>query len=295
MIEFLCTPPHKLFYFISRRYCKPNSWLSVILARCLQQYLILFKSALLSINLLLLIPEQKAPMDVPYATPDEIQSWTTPSSLTSPSSTTSLSTSGTTSPSYWSSTESTSSSTETPITPFTTGYDYFSDVGQDEYIVAIVGIGYVGIHLVAAFSKHYKVIAFDINEKRIADMAKQFADMPNVYLTSDASLLTPATHLLVAVPTPLIPHTTKTDTSIIRNALETICSRVRRGATIIIESSVSVGMTRSLLGNMMKTYHINAGMSPEVKTPPMFDMKFEYTSYANGSLACRPWPHRSSV
>jgi UDP-N-acetyl-D-mannosaminuronate dehydrogenase len=131
-------------------------------------------------------------------------------------------------------------------------------------VVAIIGIGYVGFHLVTAFSKYYKVIAFDVSSERIATVAEQLPQDSNVYLTSEASSLALATHFLVAVPTPLIPNTTDTDTSIIRKALGTICEYVRPGATIVIESSVSIGLTRSLLSSMIDTHNLYAGMSPEV-------------------------------
>jgi UDP-N-acetyl-D-mannosaminuronate dehydrogenase len=127
-----------------------------------------------------------------------------------------------------------------------------------------MGVGYVGYHLMTAFSKHYEVIAFDVNPKRVAAVAAQLPDGSDVYVTCDPSSLGSATHFLIAVPTPLIPGTTETDTSIIRSAFDTICANVRPGATVIIESSVAVGTTRSLFSNMVKTHHIYAGMSPEV-------------------------------
>jgi hypothetical protein len=162
--------------------------------------------------------------------------------------------------------ESTSTFPETPNSSFDTTEDYFSDVRYDEKpLVAILGVGYVGLHLVTAFSKYYKVIAFDVSDKRLATVAEQFPDGSNIHFTSDPSCLAPVTHFLVAVPTPLLADTTEIDISMIQSALDTICSQSRRGATIIIESSVSVGMTRSLLGTRVKEYGLQAGMSPEVR------------------------------
>lgn len=182
---------------------------------------------------------------------------------------TSSSSSSTSPPSESSSTEDNSSYLETPLSLYETTEDYFYDVREDEEpLVAVVGVGYVGIHLVAAFSKCYKVIAFDVSDKRLAVVASELSDTTNIHFTTDTSLLAPATHFLVAVPTPLLPGTTEIDTSMIRSALDTICSQARRGATIVIESSVSVGMTRSLLGKMVQEYGLHAGMSPEVRGLP---------------------------
>jgi len=33
--------------------------------------------------------------------------------------------------------------------------------------IAIIGLGYVGLPLALAFSKRFKVLGFDINEKRV--------------------------------------------------------------------------------------------------------------------------------
>jgi UDP-N-acetyl-D-mannosaminuronate dehydrogenase len=128
-----------------------------------------------------------------------------------------------------------------------------------------MGVGYVGFYLVTAFSICYKVIAFDVSDKRLATVAEQLPDTANIHFTSNTSCLAPATHFLVSVPTPLLPGTTEIDTSMIQSALDTICSQARRGATIVIESSVSVGMTRSLLGKIVQDYGLQAGMSPEVR------------------------------
>ena len=36
--------------------------------------------------------------------------------------------------------------------------------------IAIIGLGYVGLPLAAEFAKHFKVIGFDINKRRIEDL-----------------------------------------------------------------------------------------------------------------------------
>ncbi|MEA3522830.1 MAG: 3-hydroxyacyl-CoA dehydrogenase NAD-binding domain-containing protein, partial [Campylobacterota bacterium] len=38
--------------------------------------------------------------------------------------------------------------------------------------IAIIGLGYVGLPLAAAFAKKYKVIGFDINHERINELEK---------------------------------------------------------------------------------------------------------------------------
>ena len=36
--------------------------------------------------------------------------------------------------------------------------------------IAIIGLGYVGLPIADAFSKHFKVVGYDINKSRISDL-----------------------------------------------------------------------------------------------------------------------------
>ena len=41
-----------------------------------------------------------------------------------------------------------------------------------ERTVAVVGLGYVGLPIAVAFGKHQRVIGFDINKAKIAELQK---------------------------------------------------------------------------------------------------------------------------
>jgi UDP-N-acetyl-D-mannosaminuronate dehydrogenase len=88
-----------------------------------------------------------------------------------------------------------------------------------------------------------------------------------VTFTLDPMDLTKATHFLVSVPTLLLSDKT-IDTTYIRSALTSIALYARPGSTVVIESSVAVGMTRRLVGPMAKQRSYFAGMSPEVSGLP---------------------------
>ena len=140
-----------------------------------------------------------------------------------------------------------------------------SPVTEDETpLVAVIGVGYVGLHLVTGFSKHYNVIAFDLSQKRLESVAGELLPNARLCLTSDPSRLASATHFLVSVPTLLVPGTSVVDTSYLQSAIDTIAVHARVGATVVIESSVAVGMTRSLLAKIALKHQLKAGMSPEV-------------------------------
>jgi len=68
--------------------------------------------------------------------------------------------------------------------------------------VCIVGLGYVGLPLAEAFSKHLKVIGYDINEEKIKYL-KNDNTKQNIEFTSDPSKIKQADFVLICVPTPV--------------------------------------------------------------------------------------------
>lgn len=130
-------------------------------------------------------------------------------------------------------------------------------------LVAVIGVGYVGTHLVETFSRGFDTLGFDISDKRIQDVRSMFAGNERVRLSSNTSELQDATHFLISVPTLLRPDRS-IDSSYLCSALQTVAAHARRGSTVVIESSVAIGMTRELLGPLAKACGFFVGMSPEV-------------------------------
>ncbi|KAH7329530.1 hypothetical protein B0I35DRAFT_474121 [Stachybotrys elegans] len=133
-------------------------------------------------------------------------------------------------------------------------------------LVAVIGVGYVGEHLVSEFSKHFDVLGYDVSEARKKLLEAQFASNKRVRLTTMAKDISEATHFLISVPTLLQPDKS-IDSSYLRSALAAVGLHARRGATVVIESSVAVGMTRELLGPLAQERGFFAGMSPERVDP----------------------------
>lgn len=80
-------------------------------------------------------------------------------------------------------------------------------------IIAVVGLGYVGMPLLNAFSKKYKTIGYDINQKRVEELKSgvdrtlelnnsQLKEMDTFY-TTDINDLKCANIFIVTVPTPI--------------------------------------------------------------------------------------------
>lgn len=138
--------------------------------------------------------------------------------------------------------------------------------GQTEPLVAVIGVGYVGEHLTDVFSRCFNVLGFDVSETRVKHLAEKFAENRRVRITSDSSELSAASHFLISVPTLLLPDKT-VDTSYLKSAIATVDEHAAPGSTVVIESSVAVGMTRDLLGPLAKRKGLFAGMSPERVDP----------------------------
>ena len=66
--------------------------------------------------------------------------------------------------------------------------------------VCVVGLGYVGLPLADAFSKHLKVIGFDIDEEKTRNLGNNEA---NIEFTTDPSKIEHADFVIIAVPTPV--------------------------------------------------------------------------------------------
>ncbi|RJS69148.1 hypothetical protein CW714_09005 [Methanophagales archaeon] len=56
-------------------------------------------------------------------------------------------------------------------------------------IVCVVGLGYVGLPLAKAFSKHLRVIGFEIDEKKVGELNKNFFPSQKPLLKNTFSFL----------------------------------------------------------------------------------------------------------
>ncbi|KAK4450919.1 hypothetical protein QBC34DRAFT_296324 [Podospora aff. communis PSN243] len=145
------------------------------------------------------------------------------------------------------------------------------EISQDEEpFVAVIGIGYVGTHLVESFASQYRVIGFDVSERRIEQLREEFDSQTHIEFTTRREHLVRATHFLISVPT-LLRSDKSVDTSYLESALATVAAHARPGATVVIESSVAVGMTRALLGPLCASHNFYGGMSPERVDPGRTD------------------------
>lgn len=122
-------------------------------------------------------------------------------------------------------------------------------------IVAVIGLGYVGLPLAVAFAKHFKVIGFDLNNKRIEELSRgedRTGEVDSIclhdttaYFTSDPSVLHKASFIIVAVPTPIDEHKNP-DLYIIKNASKIVGKNLSKGSIVVYESTVYPGVTEDI-------------------------------------------------
>jgi UDP-N-acetyl-D-galactosamine dehydrogenase len=122
--------------------------------------------------------------------------------------------------------------------------------------VAVVGLGYVGLPLAVEFGKRVKTLGVDLSEEKIAAY-RRFVD-PSGEVSSDdlraATLLTchtepsviaEADFVVVAVPTPVDAAHQPDLTPLIRSS-ESVGAHLKRGATVVYESTVYPGATEEV-------------------------------------------------
>ena len=123
-------------------------------------------------------------------------------------------------------------------------------------IVAVVGLGYVGLPLAVEFGKTSRTIGFDLSANKIANY-KKFIDPTGevsseglkaaCYLEvgSDPKALAEADFIIVAVPTP-VDDAHQPDFRPLIGSSESVGKNLKRGATVVFESTVYPGATEEI-------------------------------------------------
>ena len=127
---------------------------------------------------------------------------------------------------------------------------------SDNETIAIVGLGYVGLPLAVAFGRLNRTIGLDLNESKLAHYragndpsgevsTEQLTQANLLEFTSDASMLSQATIIVVVVPTP-IDDARRPDLSPLEGACRAVGAHLRAGTTVIFESTVYPGCTEEI-------------------------------------------------
>jgi UDPglucose 6-dehydrogenase/UDP-N-acetyl-D-galactosamine dehydrogenase len=118
-------------------------------------------------------------------------------------------------------------------------------------IVCIVGLGYVGLPLANAFSKHLKVIGFDVDEENIRNLGNNNNTKQNIEFTTDPAQIKQADFILICVPTP-VTKSKEPDLRYVRSAAEIVGKNLKKGAIVVLESTVYPGVTEEVVAPILE-------------------------------------------
>ncbi|MAJ91695.1 MAG: GDP-mannose dehydrogenase [Legionellales bacterium] len=127
--------------------------------------------------------------------------------------------------------------------------------------ISVIGLGYVGLPVAVAFSQFGRVVAFDINKKRIDELNNSIdktgevesgeLNTPNIFFTSDPAELSNANFHIVAVPTP-INELKEPNLEPLLSASKIVGNILKKGDIVVYESTVYPGATENECANILE-------------------------------------------
>jgi UDP-N-acetyl-D-galactosamine dehydrogenase len=123
-------------------------------------------------------------------------------------------------------------------------------------VVCVVGLGYVGLPLAIEFGRQFRTIGFDLSGLKVAAYlehrdptgevpSESFTAARLLHPTTDPSALKEADFIVVAVPTP-VDEAHVPDFSPLIDSSTTVGKHLKRGATVVYESTVYPGATEEV-------------------------------------------------
>ena len=150
--------------------------------------------------------------------------------------------------------------------------------------IAVVGLGYVGLPLAAAFGEKREVVGFDINTKRIAELkdgvdftrevsSEELATSRYLSFTDSLDGIADCQIYIVTVPTPIDEYKSPDLTPLVK-ASESVGKVLKKGDIVIYESTVFPGATEEVcvpvlenVSGLKFNQDFFAGYSPERINP----------------------------
>lgn len=151
-------------------------------------------------------------------------------------------------------------------------------------VIAVVGLGYVGLPLAVAFGTRRSTIGFDLSERKITSYREgidptgelsraQMAAAAKLTVSCDPAVLHQADIIVVAVPTP-VDSAHNPDFTALAGASATVGRHMKQGAVVVFESTVYPGATEEICipileqhSGMLWKQDFHVGFSPERINP----------------------------
>ena len=127
--------------------------------------------------------------------------------------------------------------------------------------IAVIGLGYVGLPLAVALSRHFAVVGFDVDRGRIAELGAGHDRTREVgsaalraaglHLSADSAVLAGQDLYIVTVPTP-VDDAHRPDLGAVIAASRSVGAALAAGAVVVYESTVYPGVTEEICGPILE-------------------------------------------
>ncbi len=122
--------------------------------------------------------------------------------------------------------------------------------------IAVIGLGYVGLPLAVEFGKRFRTFGFDLSAEKVAAYARHVDPTGEVsaedlraavhlQCSTDPAVIGEADIIIVAVPTPVDAAHQPDFTPLVKSS-ESVGRHIKRGATVVFESTVYPGATEEV-------------------------------------------------
>ena len=127
---------------------------------------------------------------------------------------------------------------------------------KKNYIIGVIGLGYVGLPLAVEFGKNHRVIGYDVSKERVTELSrgtdftlevteKQLTEAQFLSFTNNAEDISGCEIFIVTVPTP-IDMNKQPDLKPLISATKTIANFLKRGDLVVYRSTVYPGATEEV-------------------------------------------------
>lgn len=118
------------------------------------------------------------------------------------------------------------------------------EINNKDFVITVVGVGYVGQPLINEFARTKKVYAYDIDNEKIKALGNNNKN-DNIVYTNNSKCIGESDAVIVAVPTPIYDNNNP-NLEFVINACKTIGDNLRKNTLIVFESSYYPGVTEDI-------------------------------------------------
>ena len=169
-------------------------------------------------------------------------------------------------------------------------------MSEFKYDLAVIGLGYVGLPLaIEAANSNLNVAGYDINASIVSNLNKSISHVEDIsnkvlkdalskdlLITTESNVLGDSEYVVISVPTPLTDY--QPDLSYVEAATKSIAENLKKGQTIILESTTYPGTTLEIvkpilekISSLVAGEDFLLGYSPERIDPGNKEWTFKNT------------------